>query len=124
MVCSSGTSRWEWCLVVPLSADESRARRLRRGPTRDAGSGLGYVVSAGRKAAKLHSGIFGGGSGAQRARAKSISFSTPRQCNRRKFLPRRLASRRTHRLLGSTLPFHVSRNAERQRLDRFLADAS
>jgi hypothetical protein len=44
-------------VVVPLSADESWARRLPRKLSWNADSGMGYVVSAGGRAAKLHSGF-------------------------------------------------------------------
>lgn len=57
MVFAVGAERREWGLVVPVSAYESGAGRVRGGSAGAASAGMGDLVSAARKAGDLDSGI-------------------------------------------------------------------
>ena len=124
LVSPCGLGGGERSVVVPLFADEPRSWRLRRRTASVARSGLGHLVPGGWGAEELHSGISAAGVGHQPQRAESISLSNRRQRHRRKFLQWIFEGRRTRHLLEPPLPFHVSRDTERQGVDWLLAHAT
>jgi len=124
MVPAARAGGWQWCLVVSVFADESRARKLPGKSQRHARAGVGHVVSSAGQTAKLHSRISVTRPATQRESQHPFSLSDRGQRNRRCFLPGLFARRWAHCFLGPALQFDIPHDAQFKGLDRLLSNAT